>query len=105
MEATLDRLRMCGGRVFLRRDDEGDRVLSAVAALHEKGPNLLDLDVARTRRLWLEKMLARATKGDIEGDFRRHWLLSDLLEDYCALRERWYQGPKQALLALYARLH
>ena len=51
-------------------------------------------------RLWLEKMLARAAKGDVEGDFCRHWLLSALLEDYCALRGRWYQGPKQALLAL-----
>ena len=99
-EPTPDWLRIHGGRVLFQRDDEGDRVLAAVAALHEAGPPLLAADAARTRRLWLEKMLARAAKGDVEGDYRRHWLLSTLLEDYCALRRRWYLGPKQTLLAL-----
>ena len=99
-EATPDWLRMHGGRVLFQRSGEGDRVLSAVAALYEAGPSLLDSVAAQTRCLWLEKMLARAVKGDVEGDFRRHWLLSALLEDYCALRGRWYLGPKQALFAL-----
>ncbi len=99
-EATPEWLRLHGGRVLFQHDDEGDRVLSAVAELHKVGPPLLNPDAAQTRRLWLEKMLARAAKGDIEGDFCCHWLLSAQLEDYCALRERWYLGPKQALLAL-----
>ena len=99
-DATPDWLRFHGGRVLFQRDGEGDRVLSAVAALYAAGPILLDRDAVRTRRLWLEKMLARAAKGDLEGDYRRHWLLSALLEDYCALRGRWYFGPKQMLLAL-----
>lgn len=99
-EATPDWLRIHDGRVLFQRDDEGDRVLAAVTALHEAGPPLLDRDAVRTRRLWLEKMLARAAKGDVEGDFRRHWLLSTLLEDYCAFRRRWYLDPKQTLLAL-----
>lgn len=100
MEATPDWLRIHGGRVLFQRSGEGDRVLAAVAALHEAGPPLLASDAAATRRLWLEKMLVRAAKGDAEGNFRRHWLLSALLEDYCALRGLWYRGPKLALLAL-----
>ncbi|MGI4794561.1 MAG: nucleotidyltransferase domain-containing protein [Janthinobacterium lividum] len=99
-EATPDWLRIHGGRVLFQRNGGGDRVLSSVAALYEAGPSLLDAVAAQTRCLWLEKMLARAAKGDVEGNFRRHWLLSALLEDYCALRGRWYLGPKQALLAL-----
>ena len=49
---------------------------------------------------WLDKMLARAEKGDPEGDFRRHWLLTALLEDYFAFRGRWYLGPKSSLAFL-----
>ncbi len=99
-KATPDWLRIHGGRVLFQRNGEGDRVLSAVAALYKAGPSLLDPVAAQTRCLWLKKMLVQAAKGDVEGDFRRHWLLSALLEDYCDLRGRWYLGPKQVLLAL-----
>ncbi len=55
---------------------------------------------ARTTRLWLEKMLARAEKGDAEGDYRRPWLLREVLEIYFLLRGRWYLGPKMSLASL-----
>ena len=45
-------------------------------------------------------MLARAGKGDVEGDYRRHWLLKEVLEAYFALRGRWYLGPKKSLALL-----
>lgn len=41
-------------------------------------------------------MLDRAKRGDIEGHFRRAWLLNALLEDYFALRGLWYEGPKRS---------
>ncbi len=69
-------------------------------AFQRAGPNLLDPNAVRPRRLWLEKMLPRAAKGDVERGFRRHWLLSALLDDHCAFRERWCLGPMQTLLAL-----
>lgn len=31
-------------------------------------------------------MLQRLRRGDAEGDYRRHWLLTMALEDYFALR-------------------
>lgn len=30
------------------------------------------------------------------GNFRRHWLLHDLLECYFKLRDSWYLGPKES---------
>jgi len=35
-------------------------------------------------------------RQDIEGAYRRTWLLTVLLEDYFHLRHRWYQGPKKS---------
>ena len=95
-----DWLRLQGGRVLFQRGSEGDAVLSAVDAMFAAGPGPLSAGDAQTRRLWAEKMLARAGKGDPEGDYRRHWLLMALLEDYFALRGRWYLGPKRSRAAV-----
>jgi hypothetical protein len=95
-----DWLRLHGGRVLFQRGSDGDEVLAAVEATFAAGPEPLSAGDARTRRLWLEKMLARAEKGDPEGNYRRHWLLMVLLEDYFALRRQWYLGPKRSLAFL-----
>ncbi len=92
--------RLQGGSVLFQRTSTGDEVLSAVEAMVAAGPERLSDDEARTRRLWAEKMLARAVMGGPEGDYRRHWLLMALLEDYFALRGEWYVGPKHSLALL-----
>lgn len=97
---TPDWLRLQGGSVLFQRASAGDDVLSAVEAMTSAGPECLSDDEARTRRLWAEKMLARAEMGGPEGDYRRHWLLMALLEDYFALRGEWYFGPKRSLASL-----
>jgi len=99
-EPNQDWLRLRGGRVLFQRDQVGDKALAAVDSLYTAGPKKLTASEAETRRLWLEKMLARAEKGDTEGDYRRHWLLMTLLEDYFAFREEWYLGPKRSLTCL-----
>jgi hypothetical protein len=95
-----DWLRLHGGRVLFQRGSDGDEILAAVGGMLAAGPEHLSADDARTGRLWAEKMLARAEKDDPEGDYRRHWLLTALLEDYFALRGRWYLGPKRSLALL-----
>jgi hypothetical protein len=35
-------------------------------------------------------------RGDIEGDYRRVWLLTLLIETYFDLRNAWYPGSKAA---------
>jgi hypothetical protein len=97
-----DWLRLRGGRVLFQRGGEGDEALDFAETIFAAGPERRSPVEAETRRLWLEKMLARAEKGDVEGDHRRHWLLTNLLEDYFALRGLWYLGPKRSLAFLQA---
>lgn len=46
---------------------------------------------------WCEKMLARAARGDMEGYFRWHWLLTESLEIYCDVIGMRYFGPKKSI--------
>jgi len=95
-----DWLRVHDGRVLFQRGSEGDEILAAVEEMFSSGPDPLSPGDSQTTRLWLEKMLARAGKADVEGDYRRHWLLKEVLEAYFALRGRWYLGPKKSLALL-----
>ena len=42
-------------------------------------------------------MLLRTKRGDAEGFFRWHWLLTDSLEIFCDAAGHPYRGPKKAL--------
>lgn len=95
-----DWLRVHDGWVLFQRLSEGDEVLAATKEMFLSGPDQLSPGDSQTTRLWLEKMLARAVKGDVEGDYRRHWLLKEVLEAYFTLRGRWYFGPKKSLARL-----
>jgi hypothetical protein len=95
-----DMLKMVGGRVLLDERGIAGPLLERLAALDRQGPPPLPESEARMRRVWARKMLARVRRGDAEADYRRHWLLYQLLEDYFALRGRWYRGPKRALADL-----
>ena len=46
---------------------------------------------------WCRKMLQRTERGDAEGCYRLHWLLTDSLSIYYDLRGEYYFGPKKAL--------
>lgn len=54
----------------------------------------------RFQRDWCRKMLNRSRRGDPEGLYRRHWLLTESLELYCVLRDIFYFGSKKTLLML-----
>jgi predicted nucleotidyltransferase len=100
-------IRFNGGRVLFQTDGFADKVLSDVKALFDEGPEQVPVSELQVRKIWAEKMLERATKGDVEGNYRRHWLLFTLLEDYFAARGNWYLGPKQSFRTLSesANLH
>lgn len=51
-------------------------------------------------RSWCEKMLRRSERCDAEGLYRGHWLLTDSLEIYCDIRNRFYFGPKKTMLQM-----
>ena len=93
-------IRINGGRVLFQADGFGDKVLDEVKALFDAGPEEVPASELHVRKVWAEKMLDRAAKGDVEGNYRRHWLLFTLLEDYFAARGEWYLGPKQSFRTL-----
>ncbi len=44
---------------------------------------------------WCRKMLGRAQRGDPEGNWRRHWLLTESLTVWAELTDRpWFVGKK-----------
>ncbi len=95
-----DWLRIHDGRVLFQNDKEGDELLADVKDMFSSGPKLLEQSDLQSTRLWLEKMLSRSQKGDVEGNYRLHWLLKEALEIYFILRGRWYLGPKTSLASM-----
>ncbi|CAG9295935.1 hypothetical protein CEDIAZO_01069 [Celerinatantimonas diazotrophica] len=45
---------------------------------------------------WIFKMIARIESGGLEGNYRRCWLQTDLLEIYFQMRRLWFLGPKKS---------
>jgi predicted nucleotidyltransferase len=95
--AGAELLHVRGGVVLCEKDAIGARLLARLDEIHAAGPPPLPADEAAARRVWAQKMVARARRGDLEGHYRRAWLLTALLEDYFLLRGLWYSGPKSAL--------
>jgi hypothetical protein len=89
-------LPMRGGVVLTQKARLGDTFLAHLDAIFLAGPTPLAADEHHARKVWATKMLDRAREGDIEGNYRRTWLLMALLEDYFQLRTLWYLGPKQS---------
>jgi uncharacterized protein len=100
LEAAL--LRIFGGVVLQERDGFGAALLERVHALHHRGPEALPDDERNVLAVWSQKMLLRCrTLQGPEGDYRRMYLLVRALEDYFALRNRWYRGEKEAFVWLH----
>jgi hypothetical protein len=90
-------LKLRDGIVLTEKDGAGRRLLANLVKLFVAGPPRLPADEVQARRIWAQKMLERAKRGDTEGDYRRLWLLTALLEDYFSIRGLWYLGPKTSL--------
>lgn len=95
-EPTEEHLRIRGSRILRKKGQSAEDFLTRLEAMYKAGPKPLPPDELQARREWAGKMLGRLSKGDIEGNYRRSWLLTALLEDYFHLRGRWYEGPKKS---------
>lgn len=96
-EPDQEMLKLRGGTVLHDAEGRAQSFMDALNAFFAAGPEQLPEYERSARRAWAVKMVQRARQGDAEGDYRRHWLLMALLEDYFALRGEWYLGPKWAL--------
>ncbi|MEE4383830.1 MAG: nucleotidyltransferase domain-containing protein [Pseudomonadales bacterium] len=103
LEAPEDEhLRFRGARILLQRSGTAETLLQRLEVKCEAGPEPLPEDELEMRRTWARKMVARIQRGDVEGHYQRHWLLTALLEDYFHLRALWFEGPKKTLAWLAA---
>ena len=90
-------LHIKNGTLLLDQRGAGELLLKKIDEIYNKGPEQSDvLEIAFLKK-WLIKMQKRSLKGDIEGDFRYHWLLNDSLEIYFKIINQWYLGPKKSL--------
>lgn len=90
-------LHLKDGVVLTERDNSGTELLQKIReALSAPVKPMLAWD-REHRVTWIEKMLARAAVGDVEGNFRLHWLLFDLLETWFNFSGLRYLGAKQGL--------
>lgn len=96
IKQSSDFLRIKDGIVICEKDRIGGELLENVRNWYKKGPIPKPAWEKQVIVSWGQKMLERANRGDIEGNFRAHWLIYDLLEAYFQLRDLWYLGPKEA---------
>jgi hypothetical protein len=89
-------LRINNGTVLVDKLGLGKQLLNEVQRIYHNGPKKLTQDEKDFLKGWLIKMYVRASKSDIEGNYRRHWMLKDSLEIYFELKGIWFLGPKKA---------
>jgi hypothetical protein len=100
-QVAPDWIRIADGLVLFEIDHFAQNMLTQVNDMLEKGPEPVSVEELHVRKLWSEKMVIRASRGDVEGNYRRYWLLYTLLEDYFVARGQWYLGPKKSFALQY----
>ena len=88
-------LQMSDGVVILDHADIGKHFLETLKSMEAEPLSITD-DELQARRVWYQKMLARAEVGDLEGKYRHIWSIFTILEDYFAFKKMRYHGPKKA---------
>lgn len=89
-------IRIKDGIVLCQKDNIGDDLLNKIKIIFQAGPPVTPNWEKHEMNTWIMKMLNRSKNEDIEGNFRRHWLLHGALECYFKLRDKWYLGPKES---------
>lgn len=74
----------------------GQNLIKRLRALIQTKPKRPTKQEQQFEILWIEKMLERAAAADLEGYYRRYWLLHELPAIYFKHRGLLYQGSKQA---------
>lgn len=87
-------IRIKDGIVLVQKGHIGETLINKIKSIFEQGAPKTYSWEKNEIVTWTRKMLQRAEENDIEGNFRRHWLLHDLLECYFKMRDSWYLGPK-----------
>lgn len=87
---------LLGGVVLKEHHNCAAKLLSDIAKADEKPETPKPYWEREQLSNWLHKMHVRAECGDIEGHYRRSWLLTDLLPLWFSFSNRRYYGSKRA---------
>ncbi|MBA2649577.1 MAG: nucleotidyltransferase domain-containing protein [Legionella sp.] len=88
-------LQMSDGIIIIDHNNIGKHLLETLKTM-ENEPLPITIDEIQARKIWYQKMLARAQVGDLEGKYRYIWSIFTILEDYFAFKKLRYHGPKKA---------
>lgn len=97
-----EHLCIADGIVIVEKAHFGTDLLKKLSAIVTT-PQPITSEEMTVRKVWYQKMLARASTRDLEGRYRHIWAIFTILEDYFAFRGVRYQGPKKAFK--YLEIH
>ena len=89
-------LQVYDGVLLCDENDVGARLIEKVRNFVCEQPQKDKAEMEHLLR-WCDKMLLRSQRGDAEGDYRYHWLLTESLMIYCDVCGWYYFGPKKTL--------
>lgn len=89
-------VRIRNGKIICEQNGLGTTVLNLANKLFLGGPDKINKWEKIAKKNWAIRMLKRIEHHDVEGYFRLHWLLYELLENYFQVRDLWYLGPKKS---------
>lgn len=92
------------GKIIIDSDNVGKSLKERVDEYLESLPKKTE-EENKEQVEWCKKMLLRAKRGDSEGMFRWHWLLTESLQIYFDILGKMYFGPKKSLRYMREKQH
>jgi len=87
------------GKILYEVDSLGTILLEKIKTHVEREFEISSEEIDRLKS-WCYKMMSRIEVGDIEGNYKKIWLMNDLLPIYFQMKKRWYLGPKKSFVWL-----
>lgn len=100
LEKIEESIYLDGAKVLYDKNDIAPAFLEKVRERLEFPPKPLSEQERQHLKAWTLKMLDRTYRGDIEANFRRAWLVFELLQTYYKWNGLWYRGSKLAFREL-----
>jgi predicted nucleotidyltransferase len=100
LENTEELIYLQGAKVLFDPENLSQEMFTSLDKLLESPPKAISDEEKEHLHAWTLKMLDRTYRGDIEANYRRQWLIFELLTIYFKLNQMWYRGSKLAFREL-----
>lgn len=88
-------LHLMDSKVIRDQLNLADPFLEELNRIFKEGPQRMSEEDFEHLSAWIEKMLERVCRNDLDGKYRRSWLQFDLLRLYFEVRGMWFLGHKK----------